>query len=790
MKAIKALLSIILLGLVALAPLVRGQETQTQQDADDVIRINTDLVQTDVMVFDKSGRFVDGLQREQFEVRVDGKPVPVSFFERVTAGSTREAMLQAGALRGSAATAPAKTATAAATAPTAIADRGRTVIFFMDDFHMSASSVDNTRKSILRFIDNEMGLDDQIAISSATGQIGFLQQLTDNKNVLRAAVARLNHRPYIVRDSENIAMTEYTALKIDQGDRDATNYYTDELMKASNFNIPGVGGTGPPSGGPAGASRGSTGRPTGGMTRESAEKVVKERASVLLKQSAAVTINTLSTLESLMRSSAQLPGRKLVFFISDGFFLNDRNTGSGDKLKRITDAAVRAGVVVYSLDARGLISDTDASSNRADPLGRLSRSNIGEVASSQDPLTALAGDTGGRALLNNGSLDKIVNEALKETSSYYLLAWRPADDQRAGKFKRVEVTVTNHPELTVRMPRGYLDADAKTLAASTDAKTTKAVETIQASATTNQSAAAASPKSADAALRSALNSFGPRKSVPTHLNATYIDAPNSGALLTASVQVSTTTLSYGADGKQPAAVDLAGVVLNDTGKTVTTFKTRLSVKPLPPNVVQTEQASVIYNYKAPLAPGLYQIRVAARDDKSGLVGSSQQWVEIPDLTTRKLTLSSLLIGGQVIDKAGQKESAPAGSGGAAAGAAGGGATGGASSSAAPQLQFSVDKRFAKTSRLSFWVFIYNAGRSGTSPPDVTAQVQVFRGGQAIVNTPQRKLTTTGMDDLARIPYGGQFPLNALAPGRYTLQVTVTDKIANTSATQRTFFEVE
>src|SRR5688572_18770345 len=56
---------------------------QTPPDANDVVRISTDLIQTDVMVFDQQGRSVDGLQREQFQLRVDGTPVPISFFEHI-----------------------------------------------------------------------------------------------------------------------------------------------------------------------------------------------------------------------------------------------------------------------------------------------------------------------------------------------------------------------------------------------------------------------------------------------------------------------------------------------------------------------------------------------------------------------------------------------------------------------------------------------------------------------------------------------------------------------------------
>ena len=70
-----------------------GQTKPTQQpqpEADDVVRVNTELVQTDVMVFDKKGHFVDGLKADQFALKIDNKPQPISFFERVTSGGRRE----------------------------------------------------------------------------------------------------------------------------------------------------------------------------------------------------------------------------------------------------------------------------------------------------------------------------------------------------------------------------------------------------------------------------------------------------------------------------------------------------------------------------------------------------------------------------------------------------------------------------------------------------------------------------------------------------------------------------
>ncbi len=740
--AARHILAAAVLLLIALSPTLAQQPTIDQTE---VIRISTELVQTGVVVLDKQGRFVEGLKPEQFTFRVDGKPVTPAFFEHVITGTVREQTLEAASARG------ASAITGRVAGETSY--RGRTIIFFIDDLHLSAESVRHTRDAILEFIENQMGPGDQVAIASPSGQIGFLQRFTEVKAVLRAALARLNYRPYSVRDSENITMTEYAAVRIDQGDKDAVTYYAEELLKATNFSTPG-GRLGPPRGGPAGASKPSTSG-ANGMTREMAERNVKVRAQNLLKQSAAITVNTLTTLQSLMRSSSQMFGRKLVFFISDGFYLNDRNTAFGDKLKQITDAAISAGVVIYTLDARGIVSMTDASSNRADPQGRLSRSNIGELAASQDPLTALADDTGGRAFLNSGRLSGAVADALKETSNYYLLAWRPEVEEQKGKnFKRIEVSIASRPDLTVRLPRGFM----------MDSKSAPRVVEARAAIQDTTIPNAAAAKGPEGTLIAALGAPSARKGLPTQLSLSFVDVPNTGPVLTAATQMATDVLDYGADGKQIAAVDLVGVVLNDQGKQAGSFKTRVNVNPAAQSAAQNP--GVIYSHKLPLKPGIYQVRVAARDDKSGKVGSAAQWIEIPDLAAKRLTLSSLLLGGQFIGS-NQKQ----GAGG-------------------EQVQFSVDRRFRRASHLTFLTLIYNAARAANAAPQLEAQIQISRNGQAVVTSPLRQEPTEATTDLARIVYGADIALLTLSPGRYLLQVTISDRVAKTSATQQLSFEIE
>src|SRR5215470_5462675 len=153
-------------------------------NAQDVIRTNTDLVQTAVTVLDKKGHFVEGLQRDQFELVVDGKPRPVTFFERVAAGSPRE--LELASLNNPNNTTP----TIAPRVP------GRTIVFFFDDLHLSPDSMNRSRMMLQHFLDHEMNSKDNVAILTASGQVGFLEQFTNNKDVLDEAMSRLIPRMY------------------------------------------------------------------------------------------------------------------------------------------------------------------------------------------------------------------------------------------------------------------------------------------------------------------------------------------------------------------------------------------------------------------------------------------------------------------------------------------------------------------------------------------------------------------------------------------------------------------
>lgn len=703
------------------AGFAQQNQPKPQEPADEVIRINTELVQTDVMVFDKDGHFVDGLKPEQFQLSVDGHPQSISFFERVAAGSAREDA-QLAAARGKAAT-PDK---AAAVSPP---ERGRVILFLVDDLHMSPESLNHTRKTLTRFIEREMGQSDQVAITSANGQVGFLQQLTNNKTVLLRAVEKLKSSLQSHGDADFPPMSETQAIGVlVRNDTELLNFFMEPLIR-------------------------------NGVTPRVAETTVKQRAKQILDYSYRFTRGTLDSLGNLTRTSGQMPGRKLVFFLSDGFLLNLLEPDMMTRLRNITNAAARNGVNIYTLDARGLTSDLDNpnSAQGFDPKGRSVRASDSEISASQEPLQTIASNTGGRALLNSNTLNSGLVKALQETSVYYLLAWRPPGEEPKGnKFRKIEVKVVGRPELSVYVRRGYYDVEAKS-----PSKKDKPKEEVTAAVAT---------KTADTELRDVLQAAYPKQDLPAQLSLVYMDTPDKGITLTASVQVAKQFITFNpGQGKQSAVVDLTGIVLDEQGASVGRFNDSLTVDiPSEPNAALRQD--LIYNYQTALKPGLYQVRVAARDNKSALMGSAMQWIEIPDLASHRLSMSSLLLGETTKEAETQKGDA----------------------AAVAEVAWNVNHRFARTSSMRFLTYVYNAARGtdGVAPPDIALQVQILRNNQPIMTTAQRKVDFSGQTDIARLAYAAELPLEGMKPGQYVLQVTVIDRIAKTSASQRTSFEIE
>jgi len=565
------------------------QKPEPAGEAQDVIKFETSLVQTDVMVFDKAGRPVTDLRPEQFQLKINNTPREISFFEAVRSGG----------FSGQSDTNAGQPNAAQPGAPKSDAQR-RAIIFFVDDLHLAPDSLARTRKALFEYIDRGIADTDLVAITSPSGQVGFLQQFTANKDALRSAVARLNYRTNTKLDMDKPPMSEYIAMKIREGDEQALIYYIQEIQKQNCI------------------------RTRGGVicsvTPQGARQMAKNRANEIVVEAAPTAADTLRLLEGLMRTAAQLPGRKLVFVISDGFYLTDTKTGSIDKIKRVTDAAGRAGVVIYTLDARGIVSDSiDIVNNKPiDSKGMLVGASMGEISASQDGLNALAADTGGQALLNtNLPMHQWVQKVLDETSNYYLLAWKPDnEEQKRGKFKHIDVSIVGRPDLKVRLRTSYFKSAALPLL------------------TTKKKSDKDPAKARDDDMRIVIDTPVSQREIPTEVDLRFVQMPGFGTRVVATISIDDAALTFEpTDGKSSADVDIGGILYDDKGKPIDSFVGRLRIFPkssIAAGSGKREKRS-IYRFSTLVPGGLYQVRVGIRDLKSSRLGSAMDWIKVPKI---------------------------------------------------------------------------------------------------------------------------------------------------------------
>jgi VWFA-related protein len=390
------------------------------------IRIEVGLVQTDVMVFDKEGHFIPDLAMEQFELRIDGKVQPIASFEMISAGSPHDEEIWKFT---------EKKPVSEVELPAAKSKNpGRTLLFFVDDLHLSADSVMRCRNALSNLVRISVGTNDRVGIFAASGQIGSEQTLTSDKAGLLSLLAKFNFVSAGVEDLEYPPMTETQALMIEQNDPDVIGYFVQAM-----------------------ASRNRT---YGGSEDPVAR--TKRRAAGLAETSAGIGQRVISRLRLLLRSAEDLPGRKLVFFLSDGFVLQTRRSDIISRIGDLTTAAARAGIMIYTLDARGLevgMGMPEAKRFAAPDTGaNLLHSGYNETLSKQDALNALASDTGGRFLKNTNALDTALITTLTEISRYYLLGWYIDPEKlKPGKFNTIKATIKGRSDFTVRVRQGSLD---------------------------------------------------------------------------------------------------------------------------------------------------------------------------------------------------------------------------------------------------------------------------------------------------------------------------------------------
>jgi VWFA-related protein len=396
-----------------------GAPATVEHDEDDVVRITSNLVQIDAVVTDKKGRQVTDLKAEEFEILADGKPQKITNFSYVQNVAEPEATPAPLAENKSGVIAPPP----ARLRPEQVR---RTVAFVFNDLEMSWESVYYARRAIKKFVDEQMQPGDFVAILPASGGSGALQQFTNDKRLLSAAIKNLRWQPQFGVGVRPFEAPDFRPSAFDETSAERA-YFTQR----------------------------------------------RERFSV----------GTLNALDAVVGALRDLPGRKSLVLLSDGIPMPPPEEDSGRVLagiNRVIESANRASVIIYAVDSRGLqtLSLFDASTAGApsiEQMNSLMLSRGRDLTDSQRGMRALAEETGGVAYVNSNDIGGGVRRALEDQRGYYLIGYRPDDgtfDPTTGRMRyhRLTLNVTR-PGLKVRTRRGFFSFTGKTLTPATVPRT-------------------------------------------------------------------------------------------------------------------------------------------------------------------------------------------------------------------------------------------------------------------------------------------------------------------------------
>jgi VWFA-related protein len=678
-----------------------------------------EVVRIEVVVAEKRGRPRGGLRREDFVVLEDGKPQPIVQFHAF-----------ARPLPG----APSEPSPAA---PTEEEDTqnllpARYVVLAIDDVHMEFESLSRVRKALARFLKEDLRPEDEVALVTTSGTSALSQEFTSDRAVLQQTLSRLSAQGRRLEWGEVPYISEYQAELIEGGDSMALDAAVQEILAAGLI-----------------------------QDIDSAEKIARTKARGIFAEAVYESRLTLETLESLCRGLQGITGRKALFLVSDGFltaFSAGSGSGGGFDIRRIADAGTRAGVVIYSLDTRGLHasppSGSAASLRRPGPatFGTIEAMRQRSDEATHDAMNALAADTGGFLVENSNNLRAGLRELLGDTETYYVLAYEPTNTRRDGGFRRIEVRLPGVPGVRVRTRSGYFAPD--------DRRREVAAGTAEADARRAEQRRAE--------MRTALTSLAPLGAIPVRLSADFVSLDGAATQVVVSGSVDVGTLPFvRRPDRREATVETAALVYDETGAVAATLETeRTTVDLTDAGYGQLLRRGIPYQRAVPLKAGRYQVRLATREDATGLLGSAWQRVEVPDLATGRLGLSSLFL---LKDE--------------------GTATTAAGADAAPVLRSVQDRpRFAAAENLYVQLYAYNPKRDASGEMNLTSQPEILRGDASLASGAPE--TMAGAAAAGPVPHISRIRLPHLEPGDYVLRVTVTDRNASAMAARSVRFTVD
>jgi VWFA-related protein len=463
------------------------------------------------------------------------------------------------------------------------------------------------------------------------------------------------------------------------------------------------------------------------------------------------TDRQLSALETAVKMLGSLNEKKALVYFASGMQRNGVDNQA--QLTATVNAALRANVSFYPIDARGLqasapLGDATKSSPGGSGMytGSSARSAQGSFQGQQETLYTLAADTGGKALLDNNDLSVGIQQAQKDISSYYILGYRTTNDKLDGHFRTIKITFKD-PALQARISkfdyrRGYYAGKDFKQFTGTDK---------------------------ERQLAEALLMGDPITDIDITMEVDYFRLARDRYFVPFAAKIPGGELELARHGgAESTTMDFITVVKDSAGKQVANVRDIVNLKLKGETAAQLAKHPISYDSGFTLAPGNYSLRLLARENTTGKIGTFDYKLTVPDLTTeqKRLPISSVILSSQRIDMSQAVFNAEKDKRTLAANPL---------IEDGKKLVPSVTRVFNKGQEIYVYLQAYEPAAETTQP--LVASVSFIRGKVKAFETAPLEITE-GLDPKSKaLPLKFSVPLAKLAPGKYTCQVSVLDPTA-------------
>jgi len=457
------------------------------------------------------------------------------------------------------------------------------------------------------------------------------------------------------------------------------------------------------------------------------------------------TDRRLAALRSVAEKLEHIQQKKSLIYFSSG--MDQTGIENQTALRAAINAAVRANLALYTLDLRGLQAMVaggeaqNASLRGTSPYSGQSMLNAyNSNFSTQETLVTLAQDTGGRAFLDSNDFGRIFQGVEEDTSMYYVLGYHSTNAARDGRYRRITVKL-KRSDLKIEYRRGYY-APADYKHASSDDR--------------------------ERQLEEQLASELPVTDMPLYLGVAYFRWQANKFAVPVSLVVPGSQIPFArASDRDKATLDVMGVVLDRSERPVMNLrdKVKLAVNAS----AEVQRKNLQYNTTLVLPPGKFRLKFVVRENQTGRMGSFETDLNVPDLKSAPLKMSSVVLASQTQPAKSKTNGAnPLVQNGS-------------------EILPNVTHVFSSNQHLLLYYEVYDPGRpapaadppagAGAEGVHLLSNVSFFRGATKAYESSVVELSGINVPDRRAAIFRLDVPLTFLKPGLYICQVNVIDDAA-------------